>query len=1021
MSSWNAQANELFLKALEMRSAGQRQEYLDGACAADAALRAEVEALLEASARAGRFLESPAPALNPVATADEPITDRPGDIIGPYKLMEQIGEGGMGLVYVAEQQQPVRRKVAVKVIKPGMDSRQVIARFEAERQALAMMEHANIAKVHDGGTTPEGRPYFVMELVKGTPITAYCDQNQVPVRERLQLFIDVCQAVQHAHQKGIIHRDIKPSNVLVTSHDGKPVVKVIDFGVAKAIGQQLTEKTVYTQIAQLIGTPLYMSPEQAGESGLDIDTRSDIYSLGVLLYELLTGTTPFDKERLSQVGYDEMRRIIREEEPPKPSTRVSTLGQAATTASTQRQSDLKQLGRMLRGELDWIVMKALEKDRDRRYETASAFAADVQRYLADEPVRACPPSAWYRFRKFARRNKAGLAIAGLILFFIVLLGGSIGWFLGERAMARTKTDEEAHAALRQAIELHQQGRLPEALLAARQAQVVLERGHGSPDLLRQVEEVRADLNMVARLEDTWLQGAGEKWNPSDFDRLAADYARAFRGYGIDVDTLDGEEAAERIRARSIRADLAAGLDHWAALLKEPRKKGLKTRKDLLAVARAADPDPYRQRVRAAWQSGNTKELLAIAASEDLPDLPAASLVSLASSLESNGAIEAAVAVLRKAQWKHPNNFYVHLTLGDALHLSLKPPKLVEAIGSYSAARALRPQSLAANNNLGAALWSAARIDEAVAALREAIHIQPDLAYPHFNLGQALRVKGRLDEAIVEYREATRLDPNHLGAHQSLARLLVDLGKFAEAETEYRLLIGLKPNEHQYHRGLGAALKNQGNLAGAEVEYREAIRLEPKDYAARTNLGMLLTNQGKFQQAEEQFRQAIKFKADYANAHRELAYLLDKQNKLSEAVTESRTAIRINPKDHLAYSNLGNYLRKLSNFAEAEAALRTAIKLKPDVSAAHFNLGLVFHQQRKFVEAEAEYRKTLDLDPKDAEAHCNLGLVLMDQRKFAAALPELRRGHELGSARPGWPHPSDQWVRKCEALAAQENK
>jgi len=414
------------LKALAMRSAGECQQYLDGACAGDAALRAEVESLLEASARAGSFLTSPAPAPNLVATVDEPpVADRPGTVIGPYKLLEQIGEGGFGVVFMAEQQQPLRRKVALKVLKPGMDTRQVVARFEAERQALALMDHPNIAHIFDGGETASGRSYFVMELVRGVPITQFCDQSHLPVRERLELFLSVCQAVQHAHHKGIIHRDLKPSNVLVTLHDDKAVVKVIDFGIAKATGQQLTEKTLFTNFAQMIGTPLYMSPEQAQMSGLDVDTRSDVYSLGVLLYELLTGTTPFDKERLRTVGYDEIRRMIREEEPPKPSTRLSTLAQAATAASANRQSDPNRLSQLLRGELDWIVMKALEKDRNRRYETANAFAADVQRYLADEPVHAYPPSAWYKFRKLARRNKAVLATALAVAVAVLLAVGSL--------------------------------------------------------------------------------------------------------------------------------------------------------------------------------------------------------------------------------------------------------------------------------------------------------------------------------------------------------------------------------------------------------------------------------------------------------------------------------------------------------------------------------------------------------------------------------------------------------------------
>ena len=399
-------------------------------------MRERVRVLLRAHAQSNSLLDAPTGAL--VATVDRqiterPIAERPGTVIGPYKLLEQIGEGGFGVVFMAEQQQPVRRKVALKVLKPGMDTRQVVARFEAERQALALMDHPHIAHVFDGGTTDAGRPYFVMELVRGVPITDFCDQNCLGIRQRLALFVDVCQAVQHAHQKGIIHRDIKPTNVLVTLHDGTPVVKVIDFGIAKAMGQQLTEKTLFTNFAQLIGTPLYMSPEQAEMSGLDVDTRSDVYSLGVLMYELLTGTTPFENDRLSKVGYDEMRRIIREEEPPKPSARISTVGKATTAAWRQRQADPRKLSKLFQGELDWIVMKALEKDRNRRYETASGLAADVRHYLDDEPVLACPPSASYRVRKFAHRNKVALGVTGLVLFFLLLLGSGLGWALRDRA------------------------------------------------------------------------------------------------------------------------------------------------------------------------------------------------------------------------------------------------------------------------------------------------------------------------------------------------------------------------------------------------------------------------------------------------------------------------------------------------------------------------------------------------------------------------------------------------------------
>jgi serine/threonine protein kinase len=444
-------AKALFVDLVANVPPGQWDARLAELAGGDEELRLQVSRFLAAHREAGSFLDSPAPALG--ARLDELHREKSGTVIGPYQLLEQIGEGGFGVVFMAEQQQPLRRKVALKVLKPGMDSRQVIARFEAERQALALMDHANIAHVFDGGETASGRPYFVMELVKGIPITQFCDQEQLPIRQRLELFVSVCQAVQHAHQKGIIHRDLKPSNVMVTLHDGRPVVKVIDFGIAKATGQRLTDKTLFTGFAQLIGTPMYMSPEQAALSGLDVDTRSDIYALGVLLYELLTGTTPFAAERLKTVGYDELRRIIREEEPPRPSTRVSTLGQAATTAATQRKSDPRQLSRLFRGELDWIVMKALEKDRDRRYETASAFAADVQRYLHDEPVQACPPSLAYRFRKFARRNRPALAIGASAALLLAVGVALIAWQWRVAEDRRQQAELAGAAATRSAAKL----------------------------------------------------------------------------------------------------------------------------------------------------------------------------------------------------------------------------------------------------------------------------------------------------------------------------------------------------------------------------------------------------------------------------------------------------------------------------------------------------------------------------------------------------------------------------------------
>jgi WD40 repeat protein/serine/threonine protein kinase len=430
----------VFLGALALTNAQARESYLQEACAGHRELLARLRELLSAHDESQGPLDRRSPALG--NTADAAPTEAPGTIIGPYKLIEEIGEGGMGRVWMAQQTEPVKRLVAVKLIKAGMDSRQVIARFEAERQALALMDHANIARVLDAGTTSAGRPYFVMDLVKGVPITRYCDEHNLTPRQRLELFIPVCEAVQHAHQKGIIHRDLKPSNVLVGLYDGKPVPKVIDFGVAKAAGPKLTEATLFTGFGTVIGTPEYMSPEQAQLDNLDIDTRSDIYSLGVLIYELLTGTTPFARNDLENAGLLETLRLIREQEPTKPSTRLST-AEGLPTLAADRGMEPAKLTKLVRGELDWIVMKALEKDRNRRYETANGFAMDVQRYLADEPVHACPPSAAYRFRKFARRNRVLLGTAsGVACVVAVAVAVSTG--LIWRALDRERRDSYIH-------------------------------------------------------------------------------------------------------------------------------------------------------------------------------------------------------------------------------------------------------------------------------------------------------------------------------------------------------------------------------------------------------------------------------------------------------------------------------------------------------------------------------------------------------------------------------------------------
>ena len=492
-STPGATERELFIGALGQADPAARDAYLRAVCGDHPALRRRLEELLQEESLVGGFLERPvladASGAAPGATRDHlfqeltgAVTEQAGDRIGPYKLLEKIGEGGCGLVYMAEQETPVRRRVALKIIKLGMDTRNVIARFEAERQALAMMDHPNIAKVLDAGASETGRPYFVMELVRGVKITDYCDQNHLPATERLALFLQVCHGIQHAHQKGIIHRDIKPSNILVTLHDSNPVPKVIDFGIAKALPHlsQLTDKTLFTAFTAFIGTPAYMSPEQAEMSGLDIDTRSDIYALGVLLYELLTGQTPFDARALLDSGLDACRRTILEREPDRPSTRLARMPEAElTTTARHRRTEAPRLVHLLRGDLDWVVMKCLEKDRARRYATASDLALDVQRHLDHEPVIARPPGNWYRWRKFCRRHRGAVSAAAAIAAALIAGAGLSAW----QAVRATRAERLADVARQQENQLRQQ--------AQRERQRALEN-----ESLARLNEYVADMNLA---------------------------------------------------------------------------------------------------------------------------------------------------------------------------------------------------------------------------------------------------------------------------------------------------------------------------------------------------------------------------------------------------------------------------------------------------------------------------------------------------------------------------------------------
>ena len=856
----------IFDEARQRPSGRERADFVDQACASNEPLKLRVLELLAAHDVSHGALDQPLSYLNPTLASSH---ERPGTLIGPYKLLEQIGEGGFGVVFLTEQTHPVCRRVALKVVKPGMDTRQVIARFEAERQALAIMDHPNIAKVFDGGVTSSGRPYFVMELVRGVPITEFCDQNHLTPRQRLELFASVCQAVQHAHQKGIIHRDLKPSNVLVSRHDATPVVKVIDFGVAKALGQKLTDKTVFTSLQQMIGTPLYMSPEQAGMSDLDIDTRSDIYSLGVLLYELLTGATPFTKDRFQQAAYDEILRIIREEEPPKPSTKLST-AEGLPTLAANRGTEPSKLTKLVRGELDWIVMKALEKDRSRRYETASGLAMDVQRYLADEPVLACPPSTTYRLRKFVRRNQFGLSVAALVLFFLTALGSAVGWTVRDRAareaaVAQERANREAEISreresrrakvagqvesiLAEVERLEKEQRWPEALAAARRAEAAVAGGEADAETAERVRQRLKDLEFIDRLERIRMQRATLVQGNWGTSRANQEYALAFSDYGVNVKELPVETAIERLNARpALAIPVAAALDDWFFFASDavgnPAAWDQSLR--LVGIAGAIDREPLRHRLRSTWQqpiSRRKDELRQLAASIDIRAQQPATLVVLAASLRWGKETDAALRVLRDAQRVYPGDFWLNSQLGYEL---LEHKDYVGATRFHTAAVALRPQSAFAHDSLGNTLFHQGKLDDAIAAYRKAIELDARFANAHGNLGAALAEQGNLDDGIAALRKAIELDPKNISYYENLGIALNDQQKWDEAIALCRLGIEqVGPNSKRsagLYLQLGKALEGQGKLDETIACFEKTVELDPKNTVAHNALVWVLTN------------------------------------------------------------------------------------------------------------------------------------------------------------------------------------
>jgi tetratricopeptide (TPR) repeat protein/serine/threonine protein kinase len=1036
-------AKSIFLEAVEKHAPDQWPAFLDQACAEQPDLRGRVEALLEAHLEAGTAAHRVAAVGPPPFDVGGGAIEQPGSVIGPYKLLQQIGEGGMGIVFMAEQTHLVQRKVALKLIKSGMDSRQVIARFEAERQALALMDHPHIAKVLDAGTTSgesggvsPGRPYFVMELVKGMPITKYCDEHRLTPRERLELFVPVCQAVQHAHQKGIIHRDLKPSNVMVCLYDGKPVPKVIDFGVAKATGQKLTERTLFTEFGAVVGTLEYMSPEQAEVNQLDTDTRSDIYALGVLLYELLTGTTPLERKRLKEVALLEVLRLIREEEAPRPSTRLST-AEGLPSIAANRGLEPKQLSSLVHGELDWIVMKALEKDRERRYETANGFAQDIQRYLHNEPVQACPPSAAYRLRKFARRHPTALGITAAVLLALLLTAGSIAWALWDRAaqgaaraQQRTETENTVREALGRTEELGRQARgMPlgtsreagaavvvwqRAADALAPATAALRIGEADAGLRRRVRDLSEQLHkgrdqakqrrgqaerrekLLRDLDDAHMASA--TWIETHFDYAGAatKYAQAFAAYGIDVRPGQAAALAQRLAAEEpvVRDALIVALDLWTyCAVNVPTEWSAA---DLQWVARAVDADVWRKEYRRAVMNRDGVALGRLSKAARTLSLPPTSLELLANGLRRAGQRGEAVELLRWARGRHPTDFWISFWLGNHLNKG-EEAVLVdreERIGCYRVALALRPNASAAHVNLGKALKEKGQLDEAITAYRKAIGLDPKHVVAHNNLGIALSAKGQVDAAIAEYRTAIELEPKYALAHNNLGNALRAKGQLHAAITAYRTAIDLDPRFAYPHSGLGNALVDKGQLDEAVAAYRTAIDLDLKYASAHNGLGNALRERGQLDEAVAAFRQAIDLDPKLAPAHNGLGNALRNKGQLDAAITAYRTAIDLDPKLAPFHSNLGLALVDKGQVDMAIAAFRHAIALDPRYANAHAGLGNALRVKGHLNEAIAAYRTAIALDPKDAWAHSGLGNALKVKGQLDEAIAESRRAIAL---------------------------
>jgi len=871
---------ELFTEAVRLATA-ERIAFLERVCADDQELRRKIEALLRSNDRSGDFLEQPPTGSIGESRAKVTAGEKPGDRVGRYKLLQQIGEGGCGVVFLAEQEEPVRRRVALKVVKPGMDTKSVIARFEAERQALALMDHPNIAQVFDAGATESGRPYFVMELVRGIKITDYCDQKSLTTSERLELFAKVCEAVQHAHQKGIIHRDIKPSNILVaTAADGTPLPKVIDFGIAKATtNQRLTDKTLFTAFEMLIGTPAYMSPEQATLTSVDVDTRTDIYSLGVLLYELLTGTTPFDSRELLNAGLDEIRRVISTEEAIRPSTRLKTMVAAdLTTLSQHQRADPSKLISDVRGDLDWIVMKALEKDRARRYATAHGFALDVQCYLAREPISARPPSKIYKLQKTMQRNKLLFAGVGVIALLLVL-----GLIVVSASLAK-----ERHSR-REAVAASAKGRQVTRFLE---------------DMLQGVEPSAAlgqDTKMLRGILDRTAERIGKEMTSQP--AIEAELRSLIGRLYFEIGNYDGAEKM-----------------HRAALAFYNKHYGPKSREAAAALNDLG---------LALWKEGNLAE--AERAQQDAFGIRRALFghehADVATSLNNLGSVyrdqrkfkEAETLIQEALEIRRRLFGSEHLEVADSLHnLSLVLGDQRKGVESEARARevlAMRQRLLgnehplvaAALVDVASALGLTGKFEEAESLQEEAFAMQrkllgddhPDVSTSLSSLGEIMRQQGNLREARTVSSAAITMQrkmfgensPEVLKSLRNLASTFENRKKYREAEVTYREALAgwRKRDESESVQGLYAlesvarVLIAQKNSGEAEQLLDEALTpalvQKPSSVKLLAQRVKLKARRGQWQQAAEDAGRVFEYRPSDHTRYPGLAALLIKaQNR-----------------------------------------------------------------------------------------------------------------------------------------------